>query len=508
MSGFARETTKLEYVDVLIVGAGLSGIGLAYYLAANQPSRTFAIIDSRDAIGGTWDLFRYPGIRSDSDLHTFGFEFKPWTNENAIADGHEILDYLHEAITENDLARHIHLGHTVLRADFSSDDGQWTVTLQRMSDGERFDVTCNVLFSAAGYYDYSGGYTPHFEGRDDFRGQVVHPQSWPEDLDYAGKKVVVVGSGATAVTLIPAMVDLADHVTMLQRSPSYVLPVPRKDLIANTLRRLLPDHVAYGITRRMNIARSRLIFGGSQRYPRQVRRLIRALNARFLPEGYEVDVHFNPQYDPWDQRLCMVPDADLFKALSSGAASVVTDRVARFIERGILLESGAELEADIIVTATGLQMQSFGGVELHVDGQLVDVHDRLVYKSMMLSGVPNFAFAIGYTNASWTLKVGPVADHLCRLLAHMDRHGHAVVTPIVGDPTMARRPLFDFDAGYMNRGAHLFPQQGESGPWTVVQDYAVDNARLRKGPVEDPALRFAAGVVGSDIRVIAKEATA
>ncbi|HEX7824832.1 MAG TPA: NAD(P)/FAD-dependent oxidoreductase, partial [Mycobacterium sp.] len=365
MSGSDAFPTPLDHVDVLVVGAGISGISVGYHLTTMQPGRTFAIVDGRDAIGGTWDLFRYPGIRSDADLYTFGFGFKPWTKDNAIADAHEILDYLNEAIDENDLAPHIRLGHKVLRADFSRERARWTVTLERASDGKQFDVTCGVFVSAAGYYDYDEGYTPHFEGREDFRGEIVHPQHWPEDLDYSGKKVVVIGSGATAATLLPAMTDKAGHVTMLQRSPSYVIPIPRKDPIANTLRRLLPDATAHSITRKINSIRATLLVSVSQRYPKLMRRFVRWVNARALPEGYAVDTHFNPRYDPWDQRMCMVPDSDMFKAISKGAASVVTDRIARFTERGILLESGAELDADLIVTATGLNMVPFGKIDLH-----------------------------------------------------------------------------------------------------------------------------------------------
>jgi monooxygenase len=485
-----RSRSLNGHFDVLIVGAGISGIGLGHHLTTKQPGRSFAIVDSRDAIGGTWDLFRCPGIRSDSDLHTFGYEFKPWTSKNAIADAHEILDYLHETIAENDLARRIYLGHKVIRANFSPEDAQWTVTLQRTRSGEQFDVTCNVLFSAAGYYDYAGGHSPYFEGREDFGGLVVHPQAWPEDLNYTGKKVVVIGSGATAVTLIPAMADRAAHVTMLQRSPSYVLPIPRQDPIANTLNRLLPRDIAYQITRRINVARQRLVYSASRRYPKLVRRLIRGIVSHALPDGYAVDTHFKPRYNPWDQRLCVVPDGDLFKAIARSKASVVTDRIVRFTERGILLESGQELEADIIVTATGLKLLAFGGMQLSVDGQPVNVGDHLAYKSMMLSEVPNFAFAIGYTNSSWTLKVDLVCDHLCRLLAHMDRHGYTTVMPVADDPTMARRPLLDFAAGYVQRSSDLFPHQGSRGPWTVEMSYAADRARLRNGPVEDTALQF------------------
>jgi len=495
MSGLGSVPMTFEHIDVMIVGAGIAGIGLAYHLSTKQPGRTFAVVDARNAIGGTWDLFRYPGIRSDADLYTYGFGFKPWTRDNAIADAHEIVDYLHETIDENDLARHIHLGHKVLRADFSRERAQWTVTLERASDGEQFDVTCAVLVSAAGYYDYDEGYTPHFEGREDFRGDIVHPQQWPEDLDYAGKKVVVIGSGATAVTLLPAMADTAGHVTMLQRSPSYVIPIPRRDPVANGLRRLLPDTTAHAIARKINSARTYLIFGLSRRYPTLSRRLVRWVNARALPEGYAVDTHFNPRYNPWDQRMCMVPDSDMFKAISRGAASVVTDRIVRFTERGILLESGGELDADIIVTATGLNMVPFGKIDLHVDGQHIDLHEHLVYKSMMLSDIPNFAFIIGYTNNSWTLKVDLVADYLCRLLAHMDRHGYETVTPVADTQIGTRRPYVEMGSGYLGRAMPLFPQRGSDVPWAAEQDYKVDRMQLRT--VADPALRFTASMIDS-----------
>ena len=476
------------HVDVLIVGAGISGIGMAHYLAADQPGRTFAVVDSRNAIGGTWDLFRYPGIRSDSDLHTFGYEFKPWTSDNAIADAHEILSYLHEVIEEDDLARHIHLGYHVSAADWSSAEQHWTISLQRSTDGETVELTSSFLFCASGYYDYDSGYAPEFPGSADFGGTIVHPQHWPEDLDYTGKNVVVIGSGATAVTLIPAMADQVAHITMLQRSPSYVLSIPRQDPIANGLRKVLPAKLAYRITRFFNIRRQQLIYYLAQHHPTRVRKVIRNLVARALPEGYDVDTHFNPKYNPWDQRLCMVPDGDLFRAIGSGKASVVTDRIETFTEHGIRLASGTELDADIIVTATGLQIRLLGGMTLRVDGEPVAVNERLVYKSMMLSGVPNFAFLVGYTNISWTLKVDVVASHLTRLLAHMDRHGYAVVTPVNDDAAIETSPLLDFQAGYVQRAADALPRRGSRGPWTV-QYYALDQKRLA-GPVEDTALQF------------------
>jgi cation diffusion facilitator CzcD-associated flavoprotein CzcO len=478
------------HVDVLIVGAGISGIGAGCHLTRNLPGKSFAMLEARDAIGGTWDLFRYPGIRSDSDLHTFGYEFKPWTREKAIADAHEIVDYLREAVDEYDLAPHIRFGCKLLRADWSSQDARWTAHVQRTATGETFELTCGVLFSGTGYYDYEAGYTPEFAGREDFEGTIVHPQAWPEDLDYDGKRVVVIGSGATAVTLIPAMADGAAHVTMLQRSPSYVMSLPAKDPIANGLRRLLPDTLAYRLTRRLNVARQRLVYSVSRRHPRFVRRLIRELTKRQLPKGYDVDTHFRPRYNPWDERLCVVPDGDLFTAISTGDASVVTDRIERFTSGGILLESGAELEADVIVTATGLNLLAFGGMQLTVDGAPVELNETLAYKSMMLSGVPNFAFAVGYTNSSWTLKIDLVCEHLCRLLAYMDASGRDTVVPVADDPTVERRPMLDFNAGYVQRAVTRFPQQGSHGPWTVEMSFAADRARLRNGPVVDPALHF------------------
>jgi cation diffusion facilitator CzcD-associated flavoprotein CzcO len=479
------------HFDVLIVGAGISGIGAAYHLKTRLPGKTFAILEGRDAIGGTWDLFRYPGIRSDSDLHTFGYEFKPWTDDDAIAGADKILAYLQETLDENDLAGHIRFGHRILGADWSSRAARWTVRAQRTATGEVVELTCGALFAATGYYDYEAGFTPDFEGRDDFAGQVIHPQQWPEDLDYSGKRVVVIGSGATAVTLIPAMADAAEHVTMLQRSPSYVMSLPAKDPIANGLRRVLPERAAYRLTRLMNIWRQRFIYNLSRRRPQLVRRAIRAMTKAQLPAGYPVDTHFKPRYNPWDERLCAVPDGDLFKAIRRGQASVVTDHIARFTERGILLQSGTELEADIIVTATGLNLLAFGGMELNVDGKPVVLGDCLAYKSMMLSGVPNFAFSVGYTNSSWTLKVDLVCEHFCRLLEHMDARGVDTVLP-VADDAVERRPLLDFNAGYVQRAIDRFPKQGTSGPWTVAMSVKADRARLRRGPVEDAALRFAA----------------
>ncbi len=486
-----QDRVGIEHVDVLIVGAGISGIGAAYYLQTEQPSKTYAILEARGATGGTWDLFRYPGIRSDSDLHTFGYEFKPWEDEDAIAGADKILAYLRQTAAENGIDRMVRFHHKVLGAAWSSDDARWVVDVERADTGERLRLSCHWLFCAGGYYRYDEDFTPRFEGRDSFRGQIAHPQHWPEDLDYRGKRVVVIGSGATAVTLVPAMADEAEHVTMLQRSPTYVMPVPSKDAIANTLKKVFGNERGYAITRRKNIAQQRLIYRLFQRYPGAARRLIRHANAKRLPENYPVDEHFNPAYNPWDQRLCAVPDGDLFNALSNGSASVVTDRIDTFTETGIRLESGRELEADIIVTATGLNLQAFGGIALSVDGRPVHLPDTVAYKAMMLSDVPNFVFVFGYTNSSWTLKVGPVCEHFCRLLAHMDAHGYDICYPEVNDPTMARLPLLDFTAGYIQRSVDQLPRQGDRAPWSMSMDYRADVRQLREAPVANDNLRFA-----------------
>ncbi|MFQ6145928.1 flavin-containing monooxygenase [Streptomyces seoulensis] len=479
-----------EHLDVLVIGAGISGIGAGRYLRTELPAKSFAILEARQASGGTWDLFRYPGIRSDSDLHTFGYEFKPWRDEQSIADAPRILSYLRETVRENGLDAHIRYHHKVLGASWSSAEARWTVDVERTDTGERVRLTAGWIFCAGGYYRYDEGFTPSFPGRDRFTGPVVHPQHWPEDLDYAGKRVVVIGSGATAVTLVPAMAGAAAHVTMLQRTPSYVLPVPREDVIANALKKYLGQRRGYALTRRKNIAQQRVVWRLCQKYPKAARRLIRWVNARQLPAGYAVDTHFNPPYDPWDQRLCAVPDGDLFRAIRGGSASVVTDRIASFTETGVLLESGRELPADVVVTATGLNVQAFGGARLTVDGREVRLPDTVAYKGMMLSGVPNFAYAIGYTNSSWTLKIGLLCEHLCRLLAHMDDHGYDVCRPEPADPRMPTRPFLDFGAGYIQRAVDSLPRQGDRMPWLTSMDYRDDVRLLRADDVTDPELRF------------------
>ncbi|WP_441959085.1 flavin-containing monooxygenase [Mycolicibacterium houstonense] len=485
--------TDTEHVDVLIVGAGISGIGAAYYLQREHPARSYAIVEARGATGGTWDLFRYPGIRSDSDLHTFGYEFKPWRDEYAIATADKILDYLRETVAENGIDHHIRFHHKVLGAEWDSSAASWTVDIERTgaegSDPELIQMSASWVFCGGGYYRYDQGYTPHFEGAERFTGQIVHPQNWPEGLDHSGKQVVVIGSGATAVTLVPALAGTAGHVTMLQRSPTYVMPVPAKDAFANAAKRLLGDERGYALTRRKNILKQRGVYTFCQKYPRAARAVIRWFNARKLPAGYPVDEHFSPRYDPWDQRLCAVPDGDLFAVLADGSASVVTDRISTFTEHGILLESGRELEADIIVTATGLNIQLFGGMTLTVDGQPVDVPQTVAYKGMMLSGVPNFVFAFGYTNSSWTLKIDLLCEHFCRILRYMDTYGYDMVYA-VADPEVETLPLLDFGAGYVQRALADMPRRGIRGPWVMSMNYNRDVEILRNGPVIDPNLEF------------------
>lgn len=484
------DQTQTTDFDVLIVGAGISGIGAAYHLKTRRPGTSFVVLEAHDSIGGTWWLHRYPGIRSDSDMPTFGYSFKPWTHRKSIADGHIILDYLQQTVTENGLGEHIRFGYRVLTAEFSSAEARWTVTAQQSGTGETTTFTARFLFLGTGYYDHEAGFSPEFAGVEDFEGQLIHPQHWPTDLDYTGKRVVVIGSGATAVTLIPSMADKVGHITMLQRSPSYVFSIPAEDPLANTLNRVLGHDRAYKIVRRKNIAMSRGMFKACKRAPKLMRRLLIANVRRQLPKHFDVDTHFTPRYDPWDQRLCMVPNGDLFKAISSGKASVVTDRIARFTKTGILLESGQELAADIVVTATGLNMSPFGKIALSVDGQQVHLPDTTIYKAMMLSGVPNLAFAVGYTNISWTLKVDLVCEHFCRLLDYMGAHGYGTVEPVLDDPDMKRVPAMDMSSGYVQRGIAKFPRGGTKGPWAFKHAYELDAERLREGPVEDDALKF------------------
>jgi monooxygenase len=499
----ATKGQDVESVDVLIVGAGISGIGCAYYLQREHPERTYVILEARAASGGTWDLFKYPGIRSDSDLQTFGFAFKPWTSERAMAQGPEILSYIREAARENGIDKKIRTHHKVLSAAWSSDDGRWLVSVERADNGQRVQISAGWLFAGTGYYRYDAGYTPELPGIDGFKGLVVHPQQWPEELDYAGKRVVVIGSGATAVTLIPAIAPTAARVTMLQRSPSYILSLPSKDAIANTLLKLFGPKRGYDLARRKNIFQQTTVYKLCQRYPARARALIRWLTARQLPKGYPVDEHFRPRYDPWDQRLCAVPDGDLFKAIRAGNADVVTDTIETFTETGIKLSSGRELEADIVVTATGLKLLAFGGIALTVDGQPVKLRKRIAFKGLMLSGMPNFTYLIGYTNASWTLKVELVCEHFCRMLSYMDEHGYDVCVPELPYPNMTTAPLLDFSAGYVRRALGEFPKQGAYEPWRLAMSFDDDRRVLADGPIEDRGLHFSTATTAATLTATA-----
>jgi monooxygenase len=473
---------SLEHIDVLIVGGGLSGIGAGYHLQANCPEKTYAILEARDRIGGT--------CRSDSDMYTLGYSFKPWTQAKAIADGPSILDYVHETASEHGIEEKIRFHHRVVRAEWSTADARWTVQARRSDTEETVHLTCGFLLMCSGYYRYDEGYTPDFQGTERFAGQIVHPQQWTDDIDYAGKQVVVIGSGATAVTLVPSMAQTAAHVTMLQRSPSYVVALPAQDAIADALRRRLPARVAYSIVRWKNVLRTMFSFQLSRRRPGAMKALLRKGLVKQLPPGYDIDTHFKPQYNPWDQRMCLVPDGDLFKAISDGSASIITDRIDTFTEQGLRLESGTELQADLIVTATGLNMLALGGMEIAVDGREVELSETMSYKGMMLSGVPNMALVIGYTNASWTLKCDLTCEYVCRLIKHMDEHGYSQCMPENRDPSVAALPFIDFSSGYVQRAIDKFPRQGSKAPWRLYQNYALDILSLKYGNVEDDAMQF------------------
>ena len=479
-----------EHLDVLIVGAGLSGIGAAARLQRELPHKSYAILETRDAVGGTWDLFRYPGVRSDSDMYTLGYDAKPWQHEKAIADGWTIREYIREAAAENGIDKQIRFGHKLIRADWDTPTARWLLEIELVNTGDRLKMTAGFLHFCSGYYKYDEGYTPDFPGIDDFQGTLVHPQFWPEDLDYEGKRVVIIGSGATAMTLVPAMAEKAAHVTMLQRSPSYIMSLPRKDPIAIKLQQWLGPERGYKWARRKNIVLQTGLYKFCQRFPKQARKLIRSLTIKQLPEGYPVDLHFKPRYDPWDQRLCFVPSGDLFRSIRDGNASIVTDRIETFTPKGVRLASGEELEADIVVTATGLRLQAFGAIEIDVDGQPVDISKKVAFRGMMLDGIPNLAFLIGYTNASWTLKVGLVCEHFCRLLSHMDQIAADTCVVELPYPHMATRPLLDFKAGYVQRALHELPRQGMQSPWELAMSFRTDARVLRDGPIEDRNLHF------------------
>jgi monooxygenase len=481
---------SIEHLDVLIVGAGLSGIGAAHHLQETFPGRSYAIFEAREELGGTWDLFRYPGIRSDSDMHTLGYRFKPWTAAKSISDGEAILDYVRETAREGRIDAKIRFQHRVVRAEWSNEEALWSVEAERVESGESVRLTCDYLWVCSGYYRYDQGFTPEFPGAEDFSGEVVHPQHWPAELDYSGKRVVVIGSGATAVTLVPAMAEQAAHVTMLQRSPTYIASLPAEDPIANGLRRFLPEKAVYTIVRWKNVMIQALIYQLSRRRPRAIKQLIRKGVERSLPAGYDIDKHFKPKYDPWDQRMCLVPNGDLFKAIRDGDATVVTDTIETFTENGIKLDSGEQLEADVIVTATGLNLLFLGGMRLVVDGEPVNISEKMAYKGMMLNGVPNCAFTVGYTNASWTLKADLTSEYVCRVLAHMDAHGYRKSVPELSDPSVEEMPLLDFTSGYVQRSLHEFPKQGSKEPWKLRQNYVLDIRTIRRGPIDDGAMRF------------------
>jgi cation diffusion facilitator CzcD-associated flavoprotein CzcO len=480
----------LEHVDVLIVGAGLSGVGAGYHVQTTCPAKTYAILEARETLGGTWDLFRYPGIRSDSDMYTLGYPFRPWTEARAIADGPTILRYIRDTAEEYGIDRHVRFQHRVVRAGFSREHVRWTVEVERGQDRTPVRMTCAFLFVCSGYYRYDEGYTPDFPGTERFGGPIVHPQHWSEAVEYAGKRVVVIGSGATAVTLVPALAERAAHVTMLQRSPSYVLSLPAEDPLARVLGRVLPKRIAYQVIRWKSVLLTMLSYELSRRRPEFMKALIRKAVARQLPPGYDLDTHFNPTYNPWDQRLCLVPGGDLFEAIREGRASVCTDEIATFTERGVALASGAELEADLIVTATGLRLLPLGGIELAVEGEAVRLPETMGYRGMMLSDVPNLAVALGYTNASWTLKCDLTCAYVCRLLKHMDAHGYRYCVPR-RDPSVAERPFIDFSSGYILRSLADFPKQGARAPWRLYQNYPMDILSLRFGALDDGAMEFA-----------------
>lgn len=477
-------------VDVLIVGAGLSGIGAAAHLRMEHPGKSFALIEAREAIGGTWDLFRYPGIRSDSDMFTLGYRFKPWDAAEAIADGPAILEYVRETAREYDIERRIRFNRRAVRAEWSSAEALWRVALERTDQDESEQVTCRFLHICSGYYRYDEGYTPPIEGLESFEGTVIHPQHWPEDFGPAGKRIVVIGSGATAMTLVPALAGKAGHVTMLQRSPTYVISMPGTDPIAEVLRRFLPTRAAYAALRWKNVLLQLGFYRLARRAPRFVRRVLRWAAIRLAPPGYDVDTHFNPRYDPWDQRVCLVPDSDLFEALGKGGAEIVTGRIGTVTATGIELESGELLEADTIVTATGLNLLAFGGVELVVDGEPVELPQAVGYKGMMLCGVPNLAMTLGYANASWTLKADLVCEYVCRLLERLDEGGFDFCVPSPPDPSEPLEPFIDLQAGYVLRSIDQLPKQGIRWPWRLHQNYVRDVLRIRHGSIDDEAMEW------------------
>jgi len=481
---------KTSEVDVLIIGAGISGIGTAYHLQKHCPTKSYAIIEARSEVGGTWDLFRYPGIRSDSDMFTFGFNFKPWRSPKAISPGQDIKDYICEAATENGINKHILFEHKVVAANWDSTSAKWHTEIRNLKTGERCQYISRFFFSGAGYYNYDNGYTPDFKGVEDFSGEVIHPQHWPKNLDYADKNVIVIGSGATAVTIVPAMATTAGHVTMLQRSPTYIASRPEQDAFANVMRRYLPAKLAYSLSRWNKILQGMFMFNMARRHPESAKKAIRDGVIDALGEDYPVDKHFKPSYQPWDQRACLVPDGDLFNAIKNGSASIVTEHIDTFTAKGVKLQSGEELSADIIVTATGLNLEILGSFELSVDNKPFNAADSYCYKGMMLSGLPNFAFSMGYTNASWTLKSDLVGQYVCRLLNHMDKHQHHYCQPVLPINGIEAEPFMNFTSGYITRALHKMPKQSRDKPWRLNQNYILDRMSLNYESVIDDSIVF------------------
>ena len=474
-----------EHVDVMVIGAGISGVSAAHHLQTQCPEKSFLILEGRDSIGGTWDLFKYPGIRSDSDMYTLGFSFRPWRDPKAIADGPSIMSYLRGAVEDGGLQDKILFGRKVVKAQWSSQEARWELTVLNTQNKQEETLTCGFVHMCTGYYNYEQGHRPAFPGEKNFKGPVIHPQFWPEDLNYDNKKVVVIGSGATAVTLVPAMAEKAAKVTMLQRSPTYIVSMPAENALANWARRNLPAKLAYGLTRWRNVLLNRLMFWYCRRFPEKAKKLLLKGVRAELPSGFDIEKHLTPRYNVWDQRVCLAPDGDFFTALRAGKADIVTDRIESFTKRGVKVASGAEIEADIIVSATGLDLQFFGGVDIQVDNKAVLAKDTMTYKGMMFSGVPNFALSSGYTNASWTLKCDLTSAYVCRLLNHMDRKGYTQARPELDWANMEVAPLLDFTSGYVVRKLEELPKQGTVTPWRLHQNYLLDIMMLRMGRVTD-----------------------
>lgn len=479
-----------EHFDVIIIGAGLSGIGAACHLKRNCPSKTFAMLEGRSSIGGTWDLFKYPGIRSDSDMHTFAYSFKPWMYDKTISDGATIMKYLHETIVDYKLEQHVRCNKWITEISWDSNENKWTIEGQDKECNEAIHLTCNFILSCTGYYDYDEGYTPDFKGLEKYKGQFVHPQKWTADIDYKNKEVIIIGSGATAITLLPSMADKTKHITMLQRSPTYVVSMPKHDAFSKFVKRWLPAKTAHFLGRWKHILRQIYFYSISKKKPKQVRYYIKNEIKKVIREDFDVETHFNPKYDPWDERICAVVDNDLFKAINEGKCSVETDSIDSFTENGILLESGKELKADLVVSATGLKIKFVGGITIKVDGEILDPSKLINYKGMMLEGVPNMAAIAGYTNASWTLKADLVGEYVCRLLNHMDRKGQASCTPTLSDGKVEIEPASDLASGYIQRALDRLPKQGDRYPWKLNQNYIKDMIALRYKSVDDGYLIF------------------